>query len=140
MAFESFSRTLKNTPTPYQTLMDTKNKPTWIRGVWIGKDHSDHDLLFTGGGRILRAKAVRQTQTGDLWDAEFLSSIQIGPEDLLKTYTHSTVRIPPGLPPAAFPIAEGVETADEATSDPPSDSRRGERMQDTPFLPSPLRL
>ena len=87
---------------------------TWC--AWVGKDHSDHDLLITGDGRILRAKAIRQT--GDLWDVKFLSSIEIGPEDLLKTYTHSTVRIPPGIPPAVFPIAEGVGTTDEAASDP----------------------
>ncbi len=53
----------------------TKNKATWVRGVWVGKDQSDHDLLVTDDGRILRAKAVRQT--GDLWDAEALSSIHL---------------------------------------------------------------
>ncbi len=114
----------------------TKNKVTWVRGVWVGKDQADHDLLVTDDCRILRAKAVRQT--GDLWDAESLSSIEVGPDQLLKTYTHSTVRLPPGMTPVVFPIAESAETPDEAASDPPSDSGRGEIQEAAPLLPSPL--
>ena len=121
--------------TPYQTLMGrpyrgricsfgtvaygldgtlTKNKPVWIRGIWVGKDQSDQDLLVTGDGRILRAKAVRQT--GDLWDAEALSAIEIGPEDLLKTYTHSTVRLPPGFQPLPAPVEDAIDSEAEAVA------------------------
>ena len=143
--------------TPYQTLMGrpyrgricgfgtvafgldgaiTKNKPTWVRGIWVGKDRSDQDLLITGDGRILRAKAVRQT--GDLWDAEALSAIEIGPGDLLKTYTHSTVRLPPGLPPLPAPVDGVAETEDEAGLDSPTEQgREMQEEEETSASPSP---
>ena len=156
--------------TPYQTLMGrpyrgricsfgpvaygldgtlTKNKPTWIRGIWVGKDQSDQDLLVTGDGQLLRAKAVRQT--GDLWDAEALSATEIGPEDLLKTYTHSTIRLPSGLQPLPAPVEAAVDSEAEAVagaadseeddaSGGPSDQGRGVQDQLDAPLPPPLQL
>ena len=71
----------------------------------------------------MRAKAVRQT--GDLWD------IEIGPGD-----SHSTVRLPPGLPPLPAPADGVVETEDEAGSDSPTEQGR-EILEETSASPSP---
>ena len=71
----------------------------------------------------MRAKAARQT--GDLRD------IEIGPG-----HSHSTVRLPPGLPPLPAPADGVVETEDEAGSDSPTEQGR-EILEETSPSPSP---
>ena len=98
-----------------------KHHPAWLSGIWLGKDAADHDILAVGDQKLVRCKAVRQTD--QLWDAGRLTSLAISPSDLLKLATHSKVRVLPLPAPPPVPVAP---TPDEAASDPPSDKEHGE--------------
>ena len=67
----------------------TKYRPLWKRGVWLGRDASDHDILATGPKVITKTKAVRRT--AHVWCAEDILAIEIGPWDTTG-YTHSKVK------------------------------------------------
>ena len=100
-----------------------KHHPSWLAGLWLGKDAADHDILAVGNQKLVRRKAVRQTDK--LWDKERLVGLTIGPGDLLKLATHSQVKVLPAVPPMPIPVRDQEEveeeaTADEAASDPPS--------------------
>ena len=108
-----------------------KHHPSWLAGLWLGKDAADHDILAVGNQKLVRCKAVRQTDK--LWDKEKLVGLTIGPGDLLKLATHSQVKVLPAVPPMPIPVRdqeEGEEeaTADEAASDPPSPEGVHEEM------------
>ena len=110
-----------------------KNKPKWIKGLWVGKDDADHDLLITSGDRMLKAKAVRQT--GDLWNTEMLVDMKIGPGDLVKGKSHSQVRVP--FVPAPMPRLQDEVPGpgpDEAASDP--ESEQGRELEQVGKTPS----
>ena len=79
-----------------------KHHPSWLAGVWLGKDLADHDILAVGNQRLIRCKAVRQTD--QMWDKERLAGLSIGPSDLLKIATHSKMKLCPTLPPAPIPL------------------------------------
>ena len=101
-----------------------KHHPSSLAGAWLGKDLADHDILAVGNQRLIRCKAVRQTD--QMWDKERLAGLSIGPSDLLKIATHSKMKLYPTLPPAPVPLRdEGEATADEAASDPPSPKEVG---------------
>ena len=94
-----------------------------LAGIWLGKDNADHDILAVGNQRLVRCRAIRQTDK--MWDKERLAGLAIGPSDLLKLATHSKVKLLPAVPPMPRPVqnqgeVEGDVTADEAASDPPS--------------------
>ncbi len=38
-----------------------KHHPSWLAGVWMGRDLADHDVLAVGNQRLFRCKAVKQT-------------------------------------------------------------------------------
>ena len=67
----------------------TKYRPLWKRGVWLGRDASNHGVLATGPKVITRTKAVRRT--AHVWCAEKVLAIEIGPWDTTG-YTHSKVK------------------------------------------------
>ena len=94
-----------------------KHHPAWLAGVWLGKDSADHDVLAVGDQKLVRCKAIRQTD--QIWDAERLTSMTISPSDLLKLATHSKVRVLPLPAPRPLAVAN-AGTPDEAASDPPS--------------------
>ena len=103
-----------------------KHHPQWLAGVWLGKDLSDHDILAVGSQRLVRCKAVRQTDK--MWEKERLAGLEIGPSDLLKIATHSKVKLLPSMPPLPIPVHEPEASPDEAASDPPSKtSENGEQ-------------
>ncbi len=96
-----------------------KHHPSWLAGIWLGKDIADHDFLAVGDQKLIRCKAVRQTDK--MWDKEKLAGLKISPADLLKLATHSKVKLLPAIAPVPVPIRdEGEGPADEAASDPPS--------------------
>ena len=64
-----------------------KHHPSWLAGIWLGKDAADHDILAVGDQKLVRCKAFRQTD--QIWDAGRLTSLSISPSDLLKLATHS---------------------------------------------------
>ena len=47
-----------------------KHHPQWLAGVWLGKDASVHDILAVGDQRLVRCKAVRQTDK--MWEKEIV--------------------------------------------------------------------
>ena len=97
----------------------SKHHPSWLAGVWLGKDISDHQIVAVGNEKLIRCRAVRQTDK--MWDKERSVGLTIGPADVLKIATHSKVKLLPAIPPPAMPVRdEGDGTADEAASDPPS--------------------
>ena len=103
-----------------------KHHPAWLSGIWLGKDAADHDVLAVGDQKLVRCKAIRQTD--QLWDAGRLTTMTISPSDLLKLATHSKVRVLPL--PAPRPIAvANAGTPDEAASDPPSEKEQDEQVE-----------
>ena len=97
-----------------------KHHPQWLAGLWLGKDLSDHDILAVGDQRLVRCKAVRQTD--QMWDERKLAGLTIGPSDLLKIATHSKVKVVPAMPPLPAPVREEEPSPGEAASDPPSNA------------------
>ena len=69
------------------TISSSKHHPSWLAGMWLGKDISDHHILAVGDEKLIRCRAVRQTDK--MWDKERLVGLTIGPPDLLKIAKHS---------------------------------------------------
>ncbi len=44
----------------------SKYKAQWTRGIWVGKDHADQDMLIIENDKILKSKVVRAT--GLFWN------------------------------------------------------------------------
>ena len=83
----------------------SKYRPTWKKGIWLGKDGSDHDVLATAAGTITRTRSIRRTAL--TWSADEILSLVTGPWDTTG-YTQSKVKqkpvlaLPPALPPRPF--------------------------------------
>ena len=79
----------------------SKYPPTWKKGMWLGKDGSDHDVLATAAGTITRTRSIRRTAL--TWSADEILSLVIGPWDTTG-YTQSKVKQKPvlALPPRPF--------------------------------------
>ena len=79
----------------------SKYRPTWKKGIWLGKDGSDHDVLATAAGTITRTRSIRRTAL--TWSADEILSLVIGPWDTTG-YTQSKVKQKPvlALPPRPF--------------------------------------
>ncbi len=58
----------------------SKYRLQWRKGLWIGKDTFDHDLVAVSDGEVLRCKAVREAS--EEWDGEAILSLKIAPENL----------------------------------------------------------
>ena len=39
----------------------SKYKAQWVKGIWVGKDHADQDILIIENDKILKSRAVRAT-------------------------------------------------------------------------------
>ena len=76
----------------------SKYRPTWKKGIWLGKDGSDHDVLATAAGTITRTRSIRRTALR--WSADEILSLVIGQWDTTG-YTQSKVKQKPvlALPP-----------------------------------------
>ena len=108
-----------------------KYKAQWTRGVWVGKDHSDQDMLIIENDRILKSKAVRAT--GLFWNKNDLVNMEVTPDHLLKIATQ-TKGVYPVIPPLqCLP----PRSDDEAASDPPED-QGGENVQLPPLISVPM--
>ena len=55
----------------------SKYRPTWKKGIWLGKDGSDHDVLATAAGTITRTRSIRRTAL--TCSADEILSLVIGP-------------------------------------------------------------
>ena len=79
----------------------SKYRPTWKKGIWLGKDVSDHGVLATAAGTITRTRSIRRTAL--TWSADEILSLVIGPWDTTG-YTQSKVKQKPvlALPPRPF--------------------------------------
>ena len=96
-----------------------KYRPAWRKGIWLGKDSSDHDLVATSSNEVTKTKAIRKT--GHHWDASELLALEINPWSVTG-YTHTKLKIQP------LPVLS-PGTPDEAASDPPSDDNGGADQQ-----------
>ena len=82
----------------------SKYKPSWRRGVYLGKDSAGHDVLGVGSDEVIRTKALRRT--ANLWSAEEALLLNIGLWDTTG-YTYSQAKIHP-LPPVLPHIVDQV--------------------------------
>ena len=109
----------------------TKYKAQWTRGVWVGKDHADQDMLIIENDKILKSKAVRAT--GLFRNKNDLVNMEVTPDHLLKIATQ-TKGVYPVIPPLqCLP----PRSDDEAASDPPEDQGGGD-SQVPPLIPIPM--
>ena len=109
----------------------TKYKAQWTRGVWVGKDHADQDMLIIENDKILKSKAVRAR--GLFWNKNDLVNMEVTPDHLLKIATQ-TKGVYPVIPPLqCIP----PRSDDEAASDPPDD-QGGEDSQLPPLILIPM--
>ena len=109
----------------------TKYKAQWTRGVWVGKDHADQDMLIIENDKILKSKAVRAT--GLFWNKRDLVNMEVTPDHLLKIATQTKGVYPVISPLQCLP----PRSDDEAASDPPDD-QGGEDSQIPPLIPIPI--
>ena len=58
----------------------SKYRLQWRKGLWLGKDNFDHDLVAVGDNEVLRCKAVRKAS--EEWDGEAILGLKVSPENL----------------------------------------------------------
>ena len=100
----------------------SKYKAQWVKGIWVGKDHADQDILIIENDKILKSRAVRAT--GLFWSKEDLMSMEVTPDYMLKIATQTKGIYPTIPPPTCLP----PRSDDEAASDPP-DEQGGENIE-----------
>eukprot|EP00434_Breviolum_minutum_P043737 symbB.v1.2.039002.t1/scaffold6288.1/size30759/2 len=99
-----------------------KYKAQWVKGIWVGKDAADQDILIIENDKILKSRAVRAI--GTFWSKEDLINMEVSPDYMLKIATQ-TKGIYPVIPPlTCLP----PRSDDEAASDPP-DEQGGEGLE-----------
>ena len=82
----------------------SKYKLQWRRGLWLGKDNFDHDLVAVGDNEVLRCKAVRKAS--EEWNGAAILSLKVSPENLRRG--SRTVVKPASLPPVDIKLLAGV--------------------------------
>ena len=82
----------------------SKYKLQWRRGLWLGKDNFDHDLVAVGDNEVLRCKAVREAS--EEWDGSAFLSLIVSPENLRRG--SRTVVKPASLPPVDIQLLAGL--------------------------------
>ena len=101
----------------------TKYKAKWKKGIWVGKDRSDQDILISED-ELLRTRAVRLC--AEEYDPDLLMAMDLLPDALKKSHVHKhsqhrmLLREVPKtpLPLPAFPVEK--VGSDAAASDPES--------------------
>ena len=96
-----------------------KYRPAWRKGIWLGKDGANQDIVATSDSEITRSKAIRVTNLS--WDAKDIVNLKINPWETTG-YTHSRVKVSalPPIEPVMPQESPDEFTEDEAASDPPS--------------------
>ena len=51
----------------------------WRRGVWLGKDEADHDIVAVGTRELVKSKAVRKV--AEHWNGDMILGLELGPWD-----------------------------------------------------------
>ena len=69
----------------------SKYERRWLRGVWLGKDGADQDIVAFEGERLVRTRAVRLCAKE--YDKELLISLTITPETLKKAATRGMMKV-----------------------------------------------
>ena len=85
--------------------LQAKYTAQWRRGIWLGKDEADMDVVAVGPREIIESKAVRKT--AEEWDAALLLALEIGPWDTKKG-THSQMR-PVSVTTPPVPVLLGLD-------------------------------
>lgn len=96
-----------------------KYRPAWRKGIWLGKDGANQDIVATSDSEITRSKAIRVTNLS--CNAKDIVNLKINPWETTG-YTHSRVKVSalPPIEPVMPQESPDEFTEDEAASDPPS--------------------
>ena len=84
-----------------------KYRPAWVKGVWLGKDQLDMDLIGVSSESIIRVKAVRKT--GHHWDAALILGLESGPSDFSFKKVQKKITALPAPGVSAYPLDEEAE-------------------------------
>ncbi len=68
-----------------------KYRPAWRRGIWLGKDGADQEIVATDDSDA-RSKAIRVTNLS--WDAKDIVNLKINPQET-SGYTFSPESVRP---------------------------------------------
>ena len=102
--------------------LQSKYSSQWRRGVWLGKDEADHDIVAVGADEVIKSKAVRKTS--EVWDASALVSLQICPWNVKRSSVHHQMRVSPNTPlpsllphlPVSYSSAPAQDAPDEPSN------------------------
>ena len=105
-------------------------KAQWTRGIWVGKDSADQDMIIVENDKILKSRAV--LATGLFWSKGDLLNMVATPDNLLKIATQTR-----GTYPVIPPIQCLPARSDDG--DPPDkhDVRGGQNMDLPPVIGVP---
>ena len=81
----------------------SKYRPVWKKGVWLGKDETDADLVCIDGVSIFKANAIRKISNA--WDAKMILPLASGPSDFFG-HRQGKIRIQALQPGLALPILD----------------------------------
>ena len=62
--------------------LQTKYSAQWRRGIWLGKDEADMDIVAVSEKEVIKSKVVRKIS--EEWDASSILALEIHPWDLKK--------------------------------------------------------
>ena len=89
--------------------LQAKYSTQWRRGIWLGKDATDMDLVAVSPTEIIRSRAIRKV--AEHWNAELTLALEVGPWDLkrgVNTEVKPALPADPPLPLLHAPVG-GVE-------------------------------
>ena len=90
----------------------TKYHQAWRKGIWVGKDAMDQDLVVYSQNRLVRSKAVRLCVPE--YDGGVLSQMQLEVMVLKKNATHEGISVKLRELPAPLPQLPLVTVDEEA--------------------------
>ena len=90
----------------------TKYQQAWRKGIWVGKDGMDQDLVVYGSNRLLRSRAVRLC--AQEYDGGLLALMDVEVMVLKKSATHQNVNIKLRELPAPLPQLPRTARDEEA--------------------------
>ena len=89
--------------------LQAKYSTQWRRGIWLGKDAADMDLVAVSPTEIIGSRAIRKV--AEHWNAELTLALEVGPWDLkrgVNTEVKPALPADPPLPLLHAPVG-GVE-------------------------------
>ena len=103
----------------------SKYERRWLRGIWLGKDRADQDIVAFEDSRLVRTRAVRLCAKE--FEKELLIGLEILPDSMKKAATHGSMKVKlrdlpsPEVLPFKVMDAEAKEAMDYHEAHPDSD-------------------